>query len=110
MEMVCCSYGKGMQQLWKRYAAAMEKVCSSYGKVCSSYGKGMQQLWKRYAAVMEKYTVAMEKVCSSEMDAAAIERCVEVTNLGIVRKPYKDERKLRGNTHLQHSKIECNCR
>ena len=47
---------------------------------------------------MEKYTVAMEKVCSSEMDAAAIERCVEVTNLGIVRKPYKDERKLRGDT------------
>ena len=49
--------------------------------------KSIQQLWKRYAAAME-------------MDAAAIERCVEVTNLGIVRKPYKDERKLRGDTPL----------
>ena len=47
--------------------------------------KSIQQLWKRYAAAME-------------MDAVAIERCVEVTNLGIVRKPYKDERKLRGDT------------
>ena len=74
-----------MLQLWKRYAAAMEKVCSSYGKGMQQLWKSIQQLWKRYAAAME-------------MDAAAIERCVEVTNLGIVRKPYKDERKLRGDT------------
>ena len=81
-----------MQQLWKRYAAAMEKVCSSYGEVCSSYGKGMQQLWKSIQQLWKRYAAAME------MDAAAMERCVEVTNLGIVRKPYKDERKLRGDT------------
>ena len=71
MENVCSSYGKGMQQLWKRYAAAMKKVCSSNGKVCSSYRNGMLQLWIR---------------------------CVEVTNLGIVGKPYEAERKLRSDT------------
>ena len=92
MEMVCCSYGKGMQQLWKRYAAAMEKYAAAMEKVCSSYGKGMQQLWKSIQQLWKRYAAAME------MDAAAIERCVEVTNLGIVRKPYKDERKLRGDT------------
>ena len=75
-----------MQQLWKRYAAAMEKVCSSYGK-------GMQQLWKRYAA-------AMKKVCCSYRNGMLQLwiRCVEVTNLGIVSKPYEAERKLRSDT------------
>ena len=67
-----------MLQLWKRYAAAMEKVCSGYREVCSSYGKGMQQLWKWMLPLWK--------------------RGVEVTNLGIVSKPYKDERKLRGDT------------
>ena len=82
-----------MQQLWKRHAAAMEKVCSSYGKVCSSYGKGMPQLWKMYAA-------AMEKVCCSYRNGMLQlwMRCVEVTNLGIVGKPYEAGRKLRSDT------------
>ena len=60
MENVCSSYGKGMQQLWKRYAAAM----------------------KRYAAAMEKYAAAMEKVCCSYRNGMLQLwiRCVEVTN------------------------------
>ena len=47
-----------MQQLWKRYATAMEKVCRSYEKGMQQQWKSMQQLWKMYAA-------AMEKVCNN---------------------------------------------
>ena len=52
-----------MQQLWKWCAAAMEKVCNSYGKGMQQLWKSMQQLWKRYAAAMEMDAAAMEKVC-----------------------------------------------
>ena len=49
---------------------------------------------------MKKYAAAMEKVCCSYRNGMLQLwiRCVEVTNLGIVGKPYEAERKLRSDT------------